>query len=738
MRATENNDSTPEPTPSGAASKLPRRGKPTGLRKWLFRLAAMTLIPAAAFAVVEVSLRVAAYGAETDFFVDGSKVEQREVWIDNKNFERWVFPPALHGVAHPIAFAMPKRKAPGTYRIFVLGESAAMGFPDPSISFARVLAVMLRARYPERRFEVINTAMVAINSHIVRSIAQQCARHEPDLLVVHLGNNEVVGPYGAAGVLGPFSPHLRLVRANLAIKTLRSGQLLQRLVGGMGQTKQGPRVWNGMATFAHSHVRADDDRLARIGGHFRQNLEEICRAATGAGASAVVCTIPVNLRDSAPFGSMHRADLGDEESQVWEKAYSAGVRQEGKKKYAEAIRHYEEASRIDDQFAELAFRLARCYAALGKKAKARKHSVRARDLDTLRFRTDTKLNSIIRDVVEGRDDERVRLADAERAFEQSSPDGIPGKEFFLEHVHMNFHGNYLIARTVLESMSDLAPDARRAPLTETQCAEALAHTEWSEWKHGTQMYERLLSGPPFTFQLDHEEDRRRGRETLAEMKARLKAGGILKAVALHQKAIEAAPNDWMLRLMYGQLLIECDRAEEAREQYQHALTQLRHLFSARLMLGNLELKVEHPQMAERHFRAALRFDLDNADAQVGLAWALDGQGKKAEALTLVEEQVRKNPNRAIVLVALGRFLYRAGKLDEAKARFTQALEQEPTNPAIHVDLGTTAMDQGDTEEAIAHFEVALRLQPEWPQLRAHLGEIRKNRNQARAKGKGGP
>ena len=207
---------------------------------------------------------------------------------------------------------------------------------------------------------------------------------------------------------------------------------------------------------------------------------------------------------------------------------------------------------------------------------------------------------------------------------------------------------------------------------------------------------------------------------------------------LTQKAIEATPNDWMLRLNYGQLLIECDRAEEAREQYQHALTQLRHLFSARLMLGNLELKVGNPQSAQRHFRAALRLDPDNANAHSGLAWALDGQGKKTEALTLIEKQVRRNPNRAVLLVTLGRFLYQAGKLDEAKARFTQALEQEPTNPAIHVDLGTTALDQGDTEEAITRFEEALRLQPEWPQLRAHLGEIRKNRNQAKAKGSDGP
>src|SRR5262249_49934397 len=158
----------------------------------------------------------------------------------NMAFERWVFPPALQGVTQPVPFALPKRKAPGTYRIFVLGESAAMGFPDPSTSFARVLEVMLRERHPDTRFEVVNAAMVAINSHIVLPIARQCVRHEPDLFIVHLGNNEVVGPFGAAGVLGPFSASRGMIQANLAVKTARSGQLLHQLVGHFGQAKQGP------------------------------------------------------------------------------------------------------------------------------------------------------------------------------------------------------------------------------------------------------------------------------------------------------------------------------------------------------------------------------------------------------------------------------------------------------------------------------------------------------------------
>jgi len=221
----------------------------------------MTLVPALLFGILELSLRIGGYGDATDFFVDGAQIEHAEVWIDNRDFGRWVFPRSLEQMPQPIPMSVPKLKAAGTYRIFVLGESAAMGFPDPSTSFARILEVLLRARYPDTRFEVVNTAMTAINSHVALPIARQCASRQPDLLVVHLGNNEVVGPFGAAGVLGPFSPHLQLIRTNLAVKTTRTGQLVNRLVEGTARGKEGPTTWDGMAMFVNSQMRADDSRL---------------------------------------------------------------------------------------------------------------------------------------------------------------------------------------------------------------------------------------------------------------------------------------------------------------------------------------------------------------------------------------------------------------------------------------------------------------------------------------------
>jgi hypothetical protein len=87
-------------------------------------------------------------------------------------------------IPHPVIF--PVTKKAGTMRIFVLGESAAAGTPDPSFGFARILEVMLRQRHPGTNFEVINAAMRGINSHIVRRIAKECLQYQPDLLLVYM------------------------------------------------------------------------------------------------------------------------------------------------------------------------------------------------------------------------------------------------------------------------------------------------------------------------------------------------------------------------------------------------------------------------------------------------------------------------------------------------------------------------------------------------------------------------
>lgn len=84
-------------------------------------------------------------------------------------------------------YAIPTEKPRGTFRIVVLGESAAMGAPEPAFGFSRYLEVMLGERYPSMKFEVANTGGVAINSQVVLPIAKGLAKCRSDVFIVYSG-----------------------------------------------------------------------------------------------------------------------------------------------------------------------------------------------------------------------------------------------------------------------------------------------------------------------------------------------------------------------------------------------------------------------------------------------------------------------------------------------------------------------------------------------------------------------
>ena len=94
-------------------------------RLWLFRFLAL-LLPVIALIGLELALRLAGYGYSTSFFKEVPYGGKRLV-VDNEFFSRRFFPPEL--ARWPTSFKFELIKPPDTTRIFILGESAAMGDP---------------------------------------------------------------------------------------------------------------------------------------------------------------------------------------------------------------------------------------------------------------------------------------------------------------------------------------------------------------------------------------------------------------------------------------------------------------------------------------------------------------------------------------------------------------------------------------------------------------------------------
>ncbi len=514
--------------------------------------AAAILVPLVLMVILEVGLRIAGVGYNTDLLVPCT-LQGAPANCYNLFFAAPFFPAGM--VQTPRLYSIPATKPSGTYRIFVLGESAAMGDPDSAYGFSRYLEMMLRTGYPSMKFEVVNTGSVAIDSHVLLPIAKGLAGQRPDLFIIYSGNNEVVGPYGPGTVLTASAMSMPVVRGSIFYHSTRIGQMITRL----GTQK---KEWRGMEMFLDKQVPASSPWMKYVYANFAENLHETIEVARSAGAKVIVSTIATNLKDCAPFASQHREGLKPDELRSWTALVEQGEALEVNSP-AEALKAYFAAAKIDDDYAELEFRIGRALWSSGDARSAREHFVRARDLDTLRFRADSRINEINRAAVTSLRD-GVALVDAENILSDASPDGIINSDYVYEHVHLTPEGNYLLARAMFLQIAKNLPTRGNAPagsdvLSETDCERLLALTRFDRARLAADMLDRLQK-PPFTTQLNHSEQ-------LFRMAAKAQATGETpnETLAQYQWAIAKSPEDRMLRLRVGMFLYPYNRAAAAEQ-----------------------------------------------------------------------------------------------------------------------------------------------------------------------------
>jgi len=704
-------------------------GSITGRRLWLFRIIAITVIPALVLLLAELGLRIAGYGYPARAIIK-CRVKGEDAYCENAKFAWQFFPKKIAREFYPFTFAADKPD--NAYRIFVLGASAAQGAPAGEYSFGRMVEIMLRQAYPKVNFEVNTLAMPAINSHAVLKIAEDCARRQSDLFVVYLGNNEVVGPYGPGTIFAPISSSLAFIRTQMAFRATRFAQLLDDLLETVGTRRKSPVVWRGMEMFLEKQVRADSGELQIVYRHYRKNLKDIAHVARKNKIPIIFSSVGCNLKDSPPFASLHRVGITESQKSKWDGFYKEGIAAEAKGLYGEAVNLYLTAEKIDETFADLQFRLGRCYWAMGQYEKAKDRFVRACQLDTLRFRPDSKINEIIREVADNRQTEGIYFVDSAGALEANSPHNTPGNELFYEHVHFNFTGNYLVAKTILGQIKKILPakiklhkNKSAQPLTEEQCKQYLAYTDWDKCRVGYILLNTLLKKPPYTNQLNHNERIRIIEEELQNLKASLNRTSLANAEKQYLQAIRKAPADWWLHWGYADLLMKGLKNRPAGAEQRRIVTELvPNSYTAHYAYGNALASLGNLDAAITGIRTALRLYPIFADAHHRLGALYLKKGDTDKAIEHFSNAIRIRPDRARGYVKMGSLLQQRGKAGKAEELYRRGLTFSANKAALHYQLALLLAKQKRFDEAIEEIQVGLKSSPNSTRLLELLDEVK--------------
>jgi tetratricopeptide (TPR) repeat protein len=753
------------------SNQLPR----APARVWFYRACTAIGIPAVLFLGLEGGLRVAGFGQSPKFLIPD---EKPGFFRTNPGFAGLFLPGNFD--LRPLNFRVAARKPPNTVRIVVLGESAAQGVPAPAFALAAQLRAQLRARYPGKDIEVINTGIVAINSHVVYRIARDLAAFSPDLFVVYMGNNEVVGPFGPGCAYLSNTPPLWLIRLNVFVRSTRTGQLIDALVGKLAQKNRRPVEWGGMAMFVNFAVSGDDPRLETVYRNFEANLTDIVRVATDAGAQTLLCTVVSNLKDCAPLLSLHRSGLSAAELAAWQQSFDRGKLAWRLGETAAARADLREAWRLDPHYADTAFMLGTLELQAGDSAAARKLLLEAAHWDALRFRPDLRINAIIRQVAQ-RSAAGVNLLDAAVLLGSDPASNVTpaGRELLFEHVHFEWDGNHQLGRLMAQRAEAalFGDQAGRPPwLDSPGCAAALAYTA-----HGRltmlQKIAEIVRNPPFTNQLTYGEDQAKlAREINRAETAVRDPATMRRAQEAARAAIASDPENPALAAIAEEIDSELGETADALAQARRAaqflptdpsvladeaslLAQLGRYAEAEKILRQAAIAAGEPDKMAPSFAALYsrmkRFDegrgyLDRAiarhPADTKLRLMRGNLARLAGDTAGVEREFRAiladDPGNQYALEALVSQLIDLGQLATVERESLAVAAQQTKNQMNNLRVATVYETRGEEEQAVRFLSAAERSGPataavelriarklyrlqRWNEMMTHLAEAKR-------------
>ncbi len=713
---------SPPPPVTRSASISPRR-------LWLFRFVVAVVVPLFLLAAAEIILRIAGVGRPMNFSYPAT-VNGRRVLLSNPYFTWQFFEPQMARAIEPFALRDPKPK--DTCRIFVLGSSAAQGDPEPMFGLSRMLETMLTDQYPGVNFEVVNVATVAINSHVTLRIARACAKLDPDLFVVYMGNNEVTGPFGAGTVFSPLRSSRALIAAHLWAKRSRIGQTLESLKKAVVDRDRAPVPWLGMEMFLDRQVKRHDKSLAITYRNFGDNLKDIFKIARKKNIPVLVSSVAVNLKDCAPFASQHDRTLSDDKMTQFDELFSQAKALQEKDKNAEAISVYDQAWEIDSSYASLYYQIAKAYHSLNDYKNAGQYFRWAGDCDTLRFRADTKINRIIEDVTQ-KGFQNIHFIDGAAAMESHCDDGLPGLDLFYDHVHLNFAGTYILAKEYFTQMTQVLPpwvkdhSSGRPPLSRDQCEQRLCYTGIDRLIIARSMSNRLLR-PPFTMQSDHRQQLDHFQQLMTEYDRFGSGVDLQNCLNQYEATVTARPNDDWMHLHYAKMLmLALNDLRRAKEHLRIVHQRFPQWVDGYNQMSKIAFLEGDTAEAESLCRKVLELNPYTADAFLGLGVIYQQKNQLDEAIEYLSKSILYDPYSSENHLALGIVFMAKMRLPDAIREMDRAIELDPTNAKAWFHRGYCLMveksDQPTRLKAIEYIHKSVELSPNFAEARWRLSML---------------
>lgn len=381
---------------------------------WYYLL--LVVIPLGVLFLLEVSLRLFNYGEDKSQWLE---IGDKKLTL-NYNIARRYFP-TVKNAPVVLSSQFDKIKKKNAFRVFVIGESSAAGFPYlPNGSFSNYLEQRLKIVYPDVPIEIVNTGITAINSYAWLDLIDGIIDQKPDLIIIYGGHNEYYGALGAASTES-FGSSGFLIKLSLWLNKFKTTELIRNAmqsVVSLFAKQSGDDTGTLMAKLSKGQQIVYQSELFTKGIlQFENNVKELLSRTRESNIPVILSTLVSNCKDQKPFVSAAVENLPSADN-----VYSTAKQKlaTGKTREADSL-----------------FRLAK-------------------DLDLLKFRAPEAMNHIIKKLGEVFD---YPVADVDSLFRNESAYNLIGDSLMTDHLHPTLKGYQLMGKMYFDVMKeeDLLP-----------------------------------------------------------------------------------------------------------------------------------------------------------------------------------------------------------------------------------------------------------------------------------------
>jgi tetratricopeptide (TPR) repeat protein len=205
-------------------------------------------------------------------------------------------------------------------------------------------------------------------------------------------------------------------------------------------------------------------------------------------------------------------------------------------------------------------------------------------------------------------------------------------------------------------------------------------------------------------------------------------GSLHEALHSFESAISLDAGNVMAHYNAGYVYTLLEQNDKAMEHFLKADAGGEEVFEVIFQIGKLYLEMGDPAKGEPFLRKAVTISPDSGIASFHMGECCEALGKKDQAKGHYETAVKKNPNDAAALSALGALYDEKGENPEISTMFCEkSVEISPENGLFQYRLGCVYANHDQPAKALDVFETAIKhgydATAEMERVRERLGYV---------------